>query len=126
MVRNIKKHYRDKHNCTFKASDTRYRGNEVAFPLIGTDPEVQAGFGNLKRRYRKTVKARLDALEAQVKANRATHDEWEARKADRLACEPEDILRAWGEEDPPQEDEDWDYATQGDLRNLMPPNRHEL
>ncbi|SGY14353.1 BQ5605_C010g06153 [Microbotryum silenes-dioicae] len=98
--------------------DSRYRCNEAAFELIGTDREVQAGFGHLKKRYRRQLQAKLDMLEAPGKADRARHDEWAAERARRLVMEPKDIMT----QDPiPEDVENFDYQVREEIDYVMWP-----
>ncbi|SCZ97063.1 BZ3500_MvSof-1268-A1-R1_Chr4-2g06965 [Microbotryum saponariae] len=118
--RNLKKHIIRIHKRTFNPStvDSRYRCNEAAFELIGTDREVQAGFGHLKKRYRQQLQAKLDGLEAPGKADRARHDEWAAERARRLAMEPEDIMI----QDPiPEDDENLAYEVREEIDYVVWP-----
>ncbi|SGZ29567.1 BQ5605_C051g12539 [Microbotryum silenes-dioicae] len=92
--------------------DSRYRCNEAAFELIGTDREVQA------KRYRRQLQAKLDMLEAPGKADRARHDEWAAERARRLVMEPKDIMT----QDPiPEDVENFDYQVREEIDYVMWP-----
>ncbi|SGZ30754.1 BQ5605_C049g12453 [Microbotryum silenes-dioicae] len=118
--RNLKKIIIRIHKRAFNSStvDSRYRCNEAAFELIGTDREVQAGFGHLKKRYRRQLQAKLDMLEAPGKADRARHDEWAAERARRLVMEPKDIMT----QDPiPEDVENFDYEVREEIDYVMWP-----
>ncbi|SGY33257.1 BQ5605_C002g01471 [Microbotryum silenes-dioicae] len=118
--RNLKKIIIRIHKRAFNSStvDSRYRCNEAALELIGTDREVQAGFGHLKKRYRRQLQAKLDMLEAPGKADRARHDEWAAERARRLVMEPKDIMT----QDPiPEDVENFDYEVREEIDYVMWP-----